>query len=33
LLRLKRALGDADQFAGEQPPAGVDGSVAKLRGK
>jgi arylsulfatase A-like enzyme len=33
LLRLKQALGDADQFASEQPPAGVDGSVAKLRGK
>jgi arylsulfatase A-like enzyme len=33
LVRLKQALGDADQFASEQPPAGVDGSVAKLRGK
>jgi arylsulfatase A-like enzyme len=33
LLRLKRALGDEDQFANEQPPAGVDGPVARLRGK
>jgi len=33
LLRVKRALGDEDQFANEQPPAGVDGSVAKLRGR
>ena len=33
LLRLKQALGDADQFASEQPPAGVDGAVAKLRGR
>ena len=33
LLRLKQALGDDDQFATEQPPAGVDGPVAKLRGK
>jgi len=33
LLRLKTALGDTDQFAGEQPPNGVDGTVAKLRGK
>jgi hypothetical protein len=33
LLRLKRALRDDDQFAHEQPPAGVDGSIAKLRGK
>jgi arylsulfatase A-like enzyme len=33
LLRLKRALRDEDQFAHEQPPAGVDGPVAKLRGK
>jgi arylsulfatase A-like enzyme len=33
LLRVKRALGDEDQFANEQPPAGVDGSVTKLRGK
>ena len=33
LLRLKRAVGDEDQFAIEQPPAGVDGPVAKLRGK
>jgi len=33
LLRLKQALGDTDQFATEQPPAGVDGPVARLRGK
>jgi arylsulfatase A-like enzyme len=33
LLRLKQALGDADQYANEQPAAGVDGSVAKLRGR
>jgi len=33
LLRLKRALGDEDQFATEQPPAGVDGPVARLRGR
>jgi arylsulfatase A-like enzyme len=33
LLRLKEALGDSDQFANEQPPNGVDGPVAKLRGK
>jgi arylsulfatase A-like enzyme len=33
LLRLKQALGDEDQFATEQPPAGVDGPVAKLRGR
>ena len=33
LVRLKQALSDEDQFANEQPPAGVDGSVAKLRGK
>jgi hypothetical protein len=33
LLRLKQALGDEDQFALEQPPAGVDGPVARLRGK
>ena len=33
LLRVKRALGDEDQFANQQPPAGVDGSVAKLRGR
>jgi len=24
---------DEDQFASEQPPNGVDGTVAKLRGK
>ena len=33
LLRVKRAAGDEDQFAVTQPPAGVDGPVAKLRGK
>jgi arylsulfatase A-like enzyme len=33
LLRLKQALGDEDQFALEQPPAGVDGPVARLRGR
>ncbi len=33
LQRLKESLGDRDQFANEQPPNGVDGPVAKLRGK
>ena len=33
LLRLKQAVRDDDQFAGEQLPNGVDGPVAKLRGK
>jgi arylsulfatase A-like enzyme len=33
LLRLKQAARDDDQFAAEQPPSGVDGPVAKLRGK
>jgi arylsulfatase A-like enzyme len=33
LFRLKQALGDEDQFATEQPPPGVDGTVARLRGK
>jgi arylsulfatase A-like enzyme len=33
LLRLKKAMKDDDQFANEQPPNGVDGTVAKLRGK
>ena len=33
LLRLKRAMRDDDQFADQQPPDGVDGSVARLRGK
>jgi arylsulfatase A-like enzyme len=33
LLRLKKAMRDDDQFANEQPPNGVDGPVAKLRGK
>jgi arylsulfatase A-like enzyme len=33
LQRLKQAVRDEDQFANEQPPNGVDGAVAKLRGK
>ena len=33
LRRLKAAVRDEDQFANEQPPNGVDGTVAKLRGK
>jgi arylsulfatase A-like enzyme len=33
LERLRKALGDNDQFAGEQFPNGVDGPVEKLRGK
>ena len=33
LARLKQALGDQDQLADEQLPNGVDGPVAKLRGK
>jgi len=33
LYRLKKELGDDDQFAGEALPNGVDGTVAKLRGK
>ena len=33
LRRLKQAVRDDDQFADEQPPNGVDGPVAKLRGK
>jgi arylsulfatase A-like enzyme len=33
LLRLKQAVGDTDQLANEQLPNGVDGPVAKLRGK
>ncbi len=33
LARLKAAVKDDDQFASEQPPNGVDGTVAKLRGK
>jgi arylsulfatase A-like enzyme len=32
LARLKREVRDDDQFAREQPPNGVDGTVAKLRG-
>jgi arylsulfatase A-like enzyme len=31
--RLKQAVRDEDQFAREQPPNGVDGPVARLRGK
>ena len=33
LARLKQAVRDDDQFANEQLPNGVDGAVAKLRGK
>lgn len=33
LLRLKRAMRDDDQFANEQLPNGVDGTVAQLRGR
>jgi arylsulfatase A-like enzyme len=33
LQRLKQVVRDEDQFAHEQLPNGVDGSVAKLRGK
>ncbi len=33
LLRLKREVRDDDQFADGQLPNGVDGTVAKLRGK
>ena len=33
LARLRKELQDDDRFADEQPPAGVDGSVAALRGK
>ena len=33
LSALKKAMKDDDQFANEQPPNGVDGPVAKLRGK
>ena len=33
LARLRAELQDDDRFADEQPPAGVDGSVAALRGK
>jgi arylsulfatase A-like enzyme len=33
LARLKQELQDDDRFADEQPPAGVDGPVAALRGK
>jgi arylsulfatase A-like enzyme len=33
LARLRSDLQDDDRFADEQPPSGVDGSVAALRGK
>jgi hypothetical protein len=33
LARLKRAVRDDDQLADQQIPNGVDGPVAKLRGK
>jgi arylsulfatase A-like enzyme len=33
LLRQKNVVRDDDQFANEQPPNGVDGPVARLRGK
>jgi arylsulfatase A-like enzyme len=33
LQRLKAAVKDQDQFADAQPPDGVDGPVARLRGK
>jgi arylsulfatase A-like enzyme len=33
LARLKQALGDNDQLADEQLPNGVDGPIAKLRGR
>jgi arylsulfatase A-like enzyme len=33
LLRLKQSVRDEDQLAGEQLPNGVDGPVARLRGK
>jgi arylsulfatase A-like enzyme len=33
LQRLRETLRDTDRFANEQPPAGVDGTVAALRGR
>jgi len=33
LQRLKQVVKDDDRFANEQPPNGVDGQAAKLRGK
>jgi arylsulfatase A-like enzyme len=33
LTRLKQSVGDTEQFADDQFPNGVDGPVAKLRGK
>jgi hypothetical protein len=33
MLRLKAAVRDEDQFANDQSPNGVDGTVAKLRGR
>jgi len=33
LARLREELQDDDRFASEQPPDGVDGTVAQLRGR
>ncbi len=33
LARLKKEVRDDDQFAGTQLPNGVDGTVARLRGR
>jgi hypothetical protein len=33
LVRLKQSVADTDQLANDQIPNGVDGPVAKLRGK
>jgi hypothetical protein len=33
LARLKKAVNDTDQLANDQLPNGVDGPVAKLRGR
>jgi arylsulfatase A-like enzyme len=33
MIRLKKELHDDDQFSTEQPPPGVDGSAARVRGK
>jgi hypothetical protein len=33
LQRLKQDMKDDDRLSGEQPPNGVDGPIAKLRGK
>jgi hypothetical protein len=32
-LRIGSVVQDDERFADEQPPAGVDGTVAALRGK